>query len=251
MVMTEPVIPIEWGLNSENMQSHEVATPGVAMMAQAVWLQAAEAAAKHADRLVQLGIHKQIANRLLEPFVWVTVMATAVEFGWQNFFALRAEEHADPHMQRVAYLALEAYNASTPQVLQDGEWHIPFGNQMPESLTWEEKIKVAVARAARVSYNNFDGTQDTEKDFKLHDRLAKDGHWSSFEHIAQIPEDRTIKAVVDDEGRISFDIAEFKRVVCIDSNLVGWHQLRKDYPNECRTDSRVIDKTNREKMWYE
>ena len=218
MALADPVIPIEWGMNSENMQSHTLADPATSIRARVVWLGARDAAVASARAMVNLGIHKQIANRILEPFIEVTVLATGSQAGWENFFALRAEEAADPHMQKLAYTMLDLYNASTPTQLSPGEWHIPFGDAMPENLSWEEKIKVAVARAARVSYNNFDGSQDPMKDFKLHDRLASSGHWSAFEHIAQVPNGNDYLL----------------------SNLgFGWVQLRKTYPNELRTDLRV------------
>ena len=224
MVLTEPVIPIEWGMNSPNMQSHELATPEVADQAQYIWILASQSAVKYAEALVQLGIHKQIANRLLEPFVTVTVLATSVQKGWENFFALRAHSDADPHIQALAYQMLEKYNNSTPKILQRGEVHIPFGDDMPEGLTKQEITKVAVARAARVSYNNFDDTRNIQADFKLHDRLVEQGHWSSFEHIAMVPQ----------QG----DLLDL--LLSVNSgNLIGWCQLRKGYENECRKDLRV------------
>lgn len=218
MIKDNPVIPIEWGLDKPGMQAKELADGVTAMAAETVWRSAAEQAIKHAEILIDLGIHKQIANRLLEPFVTVTGLVTATQSGWENFFALRAESAADPHIQALAYKMLKIYNESTPQFLENGQWHIPFGDNMPEGLSWEDQIKVAVARAARVSYNNFEGSADTEKDFKLHDILAKSGHWSAFEHIAQVP-----------------DLMDSRKW----GNLPGWNQLRKTYPNELRQDPRV------------
>jgi hypothetical protein len=45
-------------------------------------------------------------------------------------------------------------------------------------------LKISVARCARVSYLNFEGKIDNEKDYDLHDRLMNEGHWSPFEHCA-------------------------------------------------------------------
>ena len=227
MVLSDPVIPIEWGMNSEQMQAKVIATPEVARDAEIIWRNASQDAVAHAKQLVALGIHKQIANRLLEPFVEVTVLATGVQDGWENFFALRADDAADPHIQRLAYAMLELYNSHVPQILQPGHWHIPFGDDMPEGLSFDDQIKIAVARAARVSYNNFDGSRSIMKDFVLHDRLADQGHWSSFEHIAQVPS-LAIPSEFDNPKSLKF------------GNLPGWFQLRKTYPNEYRTDPRVM-----------
>lgn len=38
-----------------------------------------------------LGVSKQLCNRLLEPFMWHTVIVTATE--WENFFALRSPQY--------------------------------------------------------------------------------------------------------------------------------------------------------------
>jgi thymidylate synthase ThyX len=235
MVLENPVIPIEWGLDKPGMQAKEIASPITARQAEKIWRKAAMDAVKYAEELIKLGIHKQIANRLLEPFVEVTGLVTSVDEGLQNFFSLRAEDAADPHIQKLAYLMLEVYNASTPQVLQRGEWHIPFGDRMPEGLDKKQQIQIAVARAARVSYNTFDGAEDIEKDFKLHNRLAEQGHWSAFEHIAMVP------PKIEGSSAIDTLLCEYmdKRK---HGNLPGWHQLRKGYLNEFRKDTRVVAK---------
>lgn len=233
MVYNEPVIPIEWGLDRPGMQSKELASPEVARKAEAIWKEASRQAISAAEGLTALGIHKQIANRLLEPFVEVTGLVTSTQLGWENFFALRAENAADPHIQALAYKMLEIYNASKPKTLQPGEWHIPFGDRIPEELDSEQKMKVVVARAARVSYNNFDGTSDFEKDFKLHDSLAKSGHWSAFEHVAQVAPDELFDEATSTQALL--------RAHGMGGNFgSGWIQLRKLYDNECRKDPRVI-----------
>ena len=138
---------------------------------------------EHACALMALGLHKQIANRVLEPFVFQTTLVTATE--WENFLALRADPDAQPEFQALADLMLDAYVANTPRALAAGEWHIPFGDMMPGGLTLEEQLRVATARCARLSYLTFDGIIHVERDVELHDRLARRGHWSPFEHIAQ------------------------------------------------------------------
>jgi thymidylate synthase ThyX len=230
MARENPVIPI-WTLEKAGMQGILCDDPMIAEKAELIWRDAANYAVKCAEDLMLVGVHKQVANRLTEPFVTVTGLLTSVQSGWENFFALRAEEHADPHIHALAHQMLVKYNDSTPKILQPGEWHIPFGDKMPKGLTAEEKMKVAVARAARVSYNSFEGPEDVNKDFTLHDRLAASGHWSAFEHIAQVP--------VPFEDLDDFDLPYEPS---LGGNLPGWIQLRKSYPNEYRKDSRVIAK---------
>lgn len=181
------VMPIHWGKNQPGMQAkEEIIEIGEA---RDQWIFASDNAVYHAEKLHDLGIHKQVANRLLEPFQWIKVIVTATE--WGNFFKLRLHPDAQPEMKQLAVVMQAAMNGSTPEELEHGEWHLPyisnddwsgfsFGN-----YTIEDLIKFSVARCARVSYLNHDNSSpDVEKDIALADRLLKDGHMSPFEHQA-------------------------------------------------------------------
>ena len=52
-----------------------------------------DGAVQSAKNLSEFGLTKQIVNRLLEPFMWHTVIVTATDY--ENFFALRAHEAAE------------------------------------------------------------------------------------------------------------------------------------------------------------
>jgi hypothetical protein len=141
----------------------------------------------YAEQLVELGIHKQIANRLLEPFAHMTTIVSATD--WENFFALRAHPDAQPEFQALADLMLEVYVGSEPKGLRAGEWHLPFADKYVEDgLSQEQLVKITTARCARVSYLNFEGDISYEKDYKLHDDLLASGHMSPFEHAAIRPQ---------------------------------------------------------------
>lgn len=197
MVQDNPFIPIRWMKAHKGMQGNEYFTDEKDIKACEIeWLKARNSAVEHATLLSDIGVTKQVCNRLLEPFMWHTVIMTGTD--WGNYFALRAHEAAEIHIQDLAYKMLEAYNASTPKSLKEGEWHIPFGDKLDlerleglnggpksDSYTIELKLKIATARCARVSYLNFEGKDDYLADIKLHDELSKMGHWSPFEHCAQ------------------------------------------------------------------
>lgn len=235
-VEENPFVPLVWHKNRPGMQGSEELQGAEREQAIAEWLVARDNAVAQAKRMIKLGIHKQIANRLIEPWRYVDVLMTCCEPGLQNFFALRAEGAAEPHMQDLAYKMLDLYNGSTPKILQPGEWHIPYGDNMPQGLTWEVQLKIAVARAARLSYENFDGTFSVQDDINLHDRLAGQGHWSSFEHIAQVFPKEGVE-VERGGDRVRY----FGGGGNLHGNLEpGWVQLRKLYPTECRTDKRVL-----------
>lgn len=195
MVEENPFIPIKWMKDHKGMQGVEYfENIDDLWELKARWLQARDRAVDQARILSTLGLTKQIVNRLLEPFMWHTAIVTATE--WENFFALRAHEAAEIHLQDLAHKMLGAYNFSNPKQLKTLEWHIPFGDQFDierlkklSNLDIQKahniKIKIATARCARVSYMNFEGKDDYEADIKLHDMLLSSGHMSPMEHCAQ------------------------------------------------------------------
>ena len=124
---------------------------------------------------------------------------------------------------------LEAHNASEPRVLGYGDWHLPFVSptNWAASQTIDAQIKMSVARCARVSYLNHDGTSpDFVADLALHDRLLASHHVSPFEHQARPTDHR-----VADAGLSSIQRLSGERDVR-SGNFVGWIQYRKTLPGE-------------------
>jgi len=252
-VEESPFIPIEWMKDHSGMQGNQYFNESYQdyHRLEELWLEARDEAVTKAKGLSSHGLTKQIVNRLLEPFMWHTVICTASE--WENFFALRVHEAAEIHMQKIASMMLDVYNASEPKQLKAGEWHIPFGDKMDEvrlspfqthvigeqteSLPSIEmlKVMVATARCARLSYLNYEGKDDYEADIKLHNMLCKMGHWSPFEHCA--------KAMHDLDLMNQYSVHHNNEVGdgwC--GNFRGFIQYRKTFENENRTDERVIKK---------
>jgi len=157
-----------------------------------------------------LTVSKGLANRLLEPFMWHTVVVTSTE--WSNFFALRANLMAQLEIRTAAEMMLELYKSQQPTPLKKGEWHLPFIK--PGELKWVhdnklDAVKVSSGRSARVSYMTHDGKRDYEEDIKLYNRLASAGHMSPAEHVATPSGDSKFHG-----------------------NFRGWMQHRKQLPNE-------------------
>ena len=179
-VEKDPVMPIHWGKNQRGMQAKEecnewVCTEGYwPMPREDAWKMARDSALEIAREFAEAGYHKQIINRLLEPFAHITTIITATE--WDNFFKLRLHEDSQPEIQRLAQVMKEAMDESDPAYAMWGGLHLPYD---------QNSVVYSVACCARVSYNNHDGTdRDPEKDRKLHDFLKENGHWSPFEHQA-------------------------------------------------------------------
>ena len=234
-VMKTPFIPIKWMKDHSGMQGNEYFSGWKLFLLKQLWLTARNLSVLLALILSKLGLTKQIVNRLLEPFMYHTVICTGTDF--ENFFALRAHDAAEIHIADLAYKMLEVYNENTPKLLNEGEWHIPFGDQFDEErlrnvaeglISMEApnekelqrmKVCVATARCARVSYLNFEGQDDYLTDVKLHDRLFSMGHFSPFEHCA-------IASSTDSYS----------------GNFKGFTQYRKILAGENKTDPRVIKK---------
>lgn len=186
-VFTNPATPIYWGKNQAGMQAKEELTGVDLALVQDTWNEARLSAIRYAKRMNDAGAHKQIVNRILEPFQWIHVVVTATE--WGNFYALRDHPDAQPEIQALAQAMKHAHDTSTPKLLKDGEWHIPYVSQEErEQYSLKDTLKFSAARCARVSYLNHDQSNPTpEKDIDLHDKLVKSvpAHMSPVEHQAQ------------------------------------------------------------------
>ena len=87
MVEEDPFIPIAWQKDHKGMQGTEYLDNKLPS-ATAEWLRARNQAIRFAKELNNShDVTKQLCNRLLEPFMWHTVLLTATEF--ENFFELR------------------------------------------------------------------------------------------------------------------------------------------------------------------
>jgi len=215
-VRTNPAIPIHWGKNEAGMQANQELEGLALAEAQKQWKFAAIDAADNAERLSNLGAHKQIVNRIIEPFLWVTGIVTSTE--WDNWFELRDHPDAQPEIHELARCMRTALNSSLPTKLKFNEWHLPYVKpseritETSDRMLWQ---KVSAARCCRVSYLKHDGTApNIEDDLALFDRLAGAVplHASPLEHQAT--------------PCVSFlDGAE-------SGNFKGWVQYRKIWENE-------------------
>lgn len=248
--------PIFWGKNQKGMQAAEeldsrdrwsgaVYMPSEKTQAMMLWRKAALLAADLAHEMEQLGVHKQIVNRVLEPYSHINVVATATE--WDNFFGLRLHTDAQPEMRALAIAMWRARQASTPKLLRPGEWHLPYiededrkyahdavvgtiNSHVGDSLVDETNVllrKVSVARCGRVSYMSFStGKRSTaEEDVELYGKLvgAQPLHASPSEHQGT-PDARGIPEYADQLGGWMHQREH--------GNLVGWRQFRKMLPGE-------------------
>lgn len=184
--------PAFWGAAQTGMAADHEVDEEAKLKAIAIWDEHREATLKATQALADLGLHKQIPNRFLEPFAPVTELVTATEY--QNFFELRDHPAAQPEIQAIAKLMRKAYAEGEPKECEVGQWHIPFiAPGRDRDLDPEYVLQIAVGRCARLSYLTHDGKRDPQEDVKLCDRLwnSQPKHLSPFEHVARVAPWRT------------------------------------------------------------
>lgn len=127
LVRKKPARPYRFGANQPGMQDKGVdfnAEIAAGYTAEEWWDLAALSAIRFAEEFAAAGYHKQIANRLLEPFQFIKTVLTATEF--ENFWWLRIDADADPSIKAIAELMKEVFDKSTPEELLPGQWHTPY-----------------------------------------------------------------------------------------------------------------------------
>src|SRR5574343_695621 len=70
---SNPVMPVFWGKNQAGMQAREEMGLNAKLNAIEEWQNAAINAADSAEYMTKIGCHKQIVNRILEPFLPINV----------------------------------------------------------------------------------------------------------------------------------------------------------------------------------
>ncbi len=221
-VSLNPAMPYKWQVNIKGMQGGEELPLFDREFAMQEWNKAMASAVNYVSHLQQLGAHKQICNRLLEPFVWMTTVISSTN--WENFFHLRCSDLADPSLRHIAEMIRFVIQNNEPQLLEPEEWHLPFvtnssdANAIFASYSDQYCKKISVARCARVSYLNHEKIFDPEGDLNLAASLETNGHWSAFEHIAT--------------PRYYFDRGTGHRHTQNGNFQESWVQYRKTFKNE-------------------
>ena len=192
-----PATPVHWGKNQSGMQAKEELQDNNLADAKFIWNRALQDALHWAGALAdRVGLHKQVANRLTEP--WMTMKTVISGTEWRNFFWLRAHADAQPEIHQLAVCMMNAYNASIPQSLNPGEWHVPYVTTYRDThtgvlhyvdssdryITAEEARIISASCCAQVSYRKNDDSFEKAK--KIFHQLIESQpcHASPVEHQA-------------------------------------------------------------------
>lgn len=210
-VWNNPAIPVRFGANKPGMQDDGVAlisTVGIEMengdiaevSPKTAWCYAAKKAVESAKSFSDAGYHKQIVNRILEPFMCTRGVTTATLDAWQSFLKLRNHKDAQPEIKALAVEIEKAIDESIPLELDDGDWHLPYFRGHGVDGLWssyynetlENAIKISASCCAQVSYRTLDDSLEKAK--KIYDMLnlpvngvypEDPPHFSPTEHIAK------------------------------------------------------------------
>lgn len=239
-VQKNPYYPPIWGKNQRGMQAYERNDELVwGMPVDAFWQDCINDACNKAHALDQAKYHKQIANRVIEPYSHTKLVISGTE--WDNFFNLRIHHAAEPNIREMAIQIYQTMRTASPQSLNPGEWHLPYIDTYHnkngkivysfkgKKLTTEQAIRVSLACIAKVSYRSLDPSPEAV-DKIINTLFPDDGspiHASPSQHIAtpfQYPYDA-------DEWQVGESHRD-KQGWSWSAQLRGWCQYRKTIPNE-------------------
>lgn len=233
-------VPVYWGKAKSGMQADSEVDEDSVWWYREKWKFAYDEVSYRVEQLSDLvegkkgfmqALHKQIPNRLIEPFQMMKTVITGTE--WDNFFNLRIHPDAQPEICMLAYKMYKAMEESKPIELKGGEWHLPYVNlgwngkgelcyadDGFDFITLEEAIKLSAASCASVSYRTEGMT--LEKAEKIFDMLIKAEvvHSSPFEHLAT-PVSKEL--FLEEDTGCSYDIDE-RRSVNVGSHPKTWEK---------------------------
>lgn len=255
MVQQNCAVPVYWGANQAGMTAKEECNDQVIMKEwgygtantynrELAWLDSADYACHVASAFNEAGYHKQIVNRILEPYLWQRVLITATE--WANFFALRLHKDAQPELRAFAECVHKSIEESNPTLVESNDWHLPFvdkelymtrqlgGDGLPieimryyvngSEVDLETAKRYSAARCATTSYRT--DTINLGKGLEIYQKLIETEPYHSvpLEHVCRplhIPHSASfgfddLVTHVDREGW------------CWSGNSKGWGQMRKE-----------------------
>lgn len=239
-----PAQPVHWGKNQPGMQANVELVDNDLADAKFMWQRAQQDAMHWALQMAErVGLHKQVANRITEPWMIMKTVISGTE--WANFWWLRAHADAQPEIHELAVKMFAAYNASTPQELNPGEWHVPYVKYHRLSsgeliyldatdtpITTEQARVISASCCAQVSYRKNDDSY--AKAHKIFRQLIESQpcHASPVEHQAT--------PMCESNGEVDPEYWE-AGVTHLSTNgdlwsgnLRGWIQHRKLIPGEAQ-----------------
>jgi phage gp37-like protein len=195
LVRNNPAMPVHWGKNQPGMQAKEELDEVQKAAVKSLWIVAAEHSASIANTMSQAGLHKQVTNRILEPYQMIKVVLTSTQFN--NFYWLRDHPDAQPEIAELAKRMYLVHSEASPSYLEANEWHVPYVetardrhdilryyDENANEIPLEQALKLSASLCAQVSYRK--NNQDLEKANEIFQKLIESEpcHASPTEHQA-------------------------------------------------------------------
>lgn len=237
-VWNKPAMPIHWGKNQPGMQAAHAIQGWKKTVLRNLWMMCGRTVCVFVWVAMKMGLHKQVANRMLEP--WQLMQVTLTTCKLANFYNLRIHEAAQPEIRHLATLMRLAQHGSEPKILRAGEWHLPWitdediadvgGMAGTDKEQTELLKKMSAARCARSSYANFKGERSIDSDLETYGKLvdSEPVHASPCEH--QATPDQQITAVITIPGQTTTMQRQWANPN-LHGNLTGYIQYRNTLPN--------------------
>lgn len=242
-VRDSPFIPTRFPVNGKGMQPKSYIEPGTVedKGIRSAWQGRVNAALLGAETMNELGVHKEITNRILSPYQLVTQVITGTGDAWANLFELRCHPAAQEQIRVISEMMRDVMEYSCPESIGDKQWHLPYISEEDVTDCYERfsddnyqdvLCKISAARCARVSYklHGEDKKSTIEADVKLAESLIEMKHFSPFEHVAR---PATKKEVIswDGDGLLGYGYVDVRThidtIPSLRSNFTGWVQKRK------------------------
>jgi len=244
LIESNPAMPSHWGKNQSGMQAKEELGELEKESVKQLWLNACKDAVSHARVMSDIGAHKQVINRITEPYQHMKVVLTATNYA--NWFYLRDHADADPTIAELAAKMKHEYDYNEPDWLEESAWHLPYvrtqkangtfpqryWDELGNQITLEQALMISVSSCAQVSYRKSDGS--LEKAEVVYKRLieSKPTHASPTEHQCQVFE--SFQNNVDwPKGITHVD----RNGTYWSGNMRDWIQYRQLIPNNVKQEN--------------
>lgn len=240
-IMGDPATPIHWGKNQPGMQAKEELDQPEKARAQSLWHAAMMSAITLSEDMHNLGVHKQISNRVTEPFQHMKVVVTSTE--WNNWDWLRDHDDAQPEIHELAKQIVKARKESQPRQLWGGEWHVPYVtvkrsklgtlnyyDENDDVISAEQALMISASCCAQTSYRKSDTS--LEKAETIYKRLIESEpcHASPVEHQAL-----SVEGMLNERGTWIAGVTHIdRRADFWSGNFRTWIQHRQLIPNNVR-----------------
>jgi hypothetical protein len=246
LIKEQPATPTSWGRNRSGMSANTELDEATATSCRNIWQAALATQCAYHSQLEYNQLHKQIANRLLEPWQMVKSVVSGTE--WANLLYLRDHADAQPEFAELAQCIRSCLNTSSAQLLLPGEWHLPYVDthrgvdntlqycSNDEIVPLETARMISASCCAQVSYRRTDTGIDKAQQIFYKLIESDPPHCSPVEHQAtplHTPHGRGIYNENHTHWQAGVTHMDAKCQLW-SGNLRGWVQFRKLLPREAK-----------------